>query len=339
MKKYSPLAFLFSLLFAVSAYAGEGRYTLPLTGGGWSLWLDKEASWQNDRLYLPHEITDLSLLPVNTPTGGWQALNDNLDAVSVEVPGTVEEYLTTSDNPRPEDFKGVSWWYRKITIPADQANKRHLIYFESVRMRAEVYLDGKLVAYDLIGETPFHVDITKEAKPGTEQLLAVRVTNPGGNFHWQDFDIQKWGEYNIPPARSFSGIIGRVKLESVNPVFISDIYMQNTPEPTKVNAIISFTNETPSSVKQDVELTVSEKNRPDKVVFRQLLKHVSFPPGKREMMIPVSVSDAKLWDLDTPELYTCNIQRKARIPSTEIRRTSASAGSLRKVSARTQCCA
>lgn len=310
MKKYSPLAFLFSLLFAVSAYAGEGRYTLPLTGGGWSLWLDKEASWQNDRLYLPHEITDLSLLPVNTPTGGWQALNDNLDAVSVEVPGTVEEYLTTSDNPRPEDFKGVSWWYRKITIPADQANKRHLIYFESVRMRAEVYLDGKLVAYDLIGETPFHVDITKEAKPGTEQLLAVRVTNPGGNFHWQDFDIQKWGEYNIPPARSFSGIIGRVKLESVNPVFISDIYMQNTPEPTKVNAIISFTNETPSSVKQDVELTVSEKNRPDKVVFRQLLKHVSFPPGKREMMIPVSVSDAKLWDLDTPELYTCNIQIK-----------------------------
>lgn len=45
-------------------------------------------------------------------------------------------------------------------------------------MRAEVYLDGKLVAYDLIGETPFHVDITREAKPGTEQLLAVRVTNP-----------------------------------------------------------------------------------------------------------------------------------------------------------------
>ena len=48
-------------------------------------------------------------------------------------------------------------------------------------MRAEVYLDGKLVAYDLIGETPFHVDITDEAKPGTEQLLAIRVTNPGGN--------------------------------------------------------------------------------------------------------------------------------------------------------------
>ena len=174
-------------------------------------------------------------------------------------------------------------------------------------MRAEVYLDGKLVAYDLIGETPFHVDITDEAKPGKEQLLAIRVTNPGGNFHWQDFDIMKWGEYNIPPSRSFTGIIGRVKLESVNPVFISDIYMQNTPELTKVNAIPSFTNETSSSVKQDVELIVNEKGNPDKVVFRQTLKAISFPAGNHEVTIPVNVPDAKLWDLSTPELYTCNV--------------------------------
>lgn len=52
MKKY--FLFMFFFLFVLSVNAGEGRYTLPLTGGGWSLWLDKEANWQNDRLYLPH---------------------------------------------------------------------------------------------------------------------------------------------------------------------------------------------------------------------------------------------------------------------------------------------
>ena len=87
MKKYSPLASFFFLLFVVSVHAGEGRYTMPLTEGSWLLWLDKEASWQNDRLYLPHEITDLSLLPVNKPTGGWQVLDNNPNAVSVKVPG------------------------------------------------------------------------------------------------------------------------------------------------------------------------------------------------------------------------------------------------------------
>ena len=71
----------------------------------------------------------------------------------------------------------------------------------------------------------------------------------------------------------------------MNPVFISDIYMQNTPELTKVNAILSFTNETSSSVKQDVELIVNEKGNPDKVVFRQTLKAISFPAGNHEVTI------------------------------------------------------
>ena len=105
MNKYLSLFFVFYLLCSFSANAGEGRCTIPLTGGGCSLWFDKEAEWQNDRLYLPNEITDLSILPVNEPTGGWQVLNHNPNAVPVEVPGTVEEYLTSTDNPRPEHFR------------------------------------------------------------------------------------------------------------------------------------------------------------------------------------------------------------------------------------------
>ena len=33
MKKYFPLFWVFYLLCAFSAHAGEGRYTIPLTGG------------------------------------------------------------------------------------------------------------------------------------------------------------------------------------------------------------------------------------------------------------------------------------------------------------------
>ena len=34
MKKYFPLFWVFYLLCAFSAHAGEGRYTIPLTGAG-----------------------------------------------------------------------------------------------------------------------------------------------------------------------------------------------------------------------------------------------------------------------------------------------------------------
>ena len=310
MKKIHSFLGLLMLCFAPLAASEDVRYSVPLNGEGWSLWFDKEASWQDDQLYLPDEITDLSELPVNAPTGGWQKLVDNPDAVSVKVPGTVEEYLTVSDNPRPEHSVGVSWWYRKINIPAEQQGKHFILSFESVRMRAEVYLDGKLVAYDVIGETPFQVDITDEVKFGQEQILAVRVTNPGGNFHWQDFDAMKWGKYNIPPARGFSGIIGRVKLEGVNPVFISDIYMQNTPKVTTANAILSFVNESTKTVKQNVEVVICEKNQPQNIVYRNLLKNVAIPVGKHEITVPLAVPDAKLWDITSPNLYVCKVSLK-----------------------------
>ena len=155
-----------------------GRYTLSLDGGEWHLWQDKQAEWKNDKLFLPEDATDLSLLPVNVPTGGWEQLNP-ANATAVQVPGTVEEYCTVSSRPSPDDGAGVSWWFRTIKLPATLKGRRVLIHFESVRMRAEIYLDRKLVGYDMIGESPFDVDITEAVKPGEEQLLAVRVTLAG----------------------------------------------------------------------------------------------------------------------------------------------------------------
>lgn len=105
----------------------EGRFTLSLSGDGWFLWQDKQAEWKQDRLFLPEEITGLSRLPVNPPTGGWERLQPR-HARAVQVPGTVEEYLTTSDYPRPEDGVGVSWWFRTLKLPADLKGKRFLIH-------------------------------------------------------------------------------------------------------------------------------------------------------------------------------------------------------------------
>ncbi len=309
--KTKALAVLVFLLSAVSAaWADGGRYTMSLDGGGWSLWLDKEASWQNDKLYLPDEATDLSKLPVNPPTGGWQRLEGNKDAVQVKVPGTVEEYMTVSDNPRPEHSIGVSWWYRTIEVPSEQAGRRFLLFFESVRLRAEVYLDGQLVAYDIIGETPFNADITKFVKPGQRQTLAVRITNPGGNFHWQDFTAQTWGSYLIPPGRGFSGIIGRVKLIGVDDVHISDLYMQNTPAMTTANAIVTIDNTSGKTAKKDIEITVREKAEGGKTIFTKRLKNVEIPAGGKEVTVKIEAPNAKLWDLGSPNLYVCNAEMK-----------------------------
>ncbi|WP_269236090.1 hypothetical protein [Flavobacterium flavigenum] len=43
-----------------------------LSNNDWKLWLDPMAQWQNDVLFTPS--VDIKKLPVNLPTGGWQAL-------------------------------------------------------------------------------------------------------------------------------------------------------------------------------------------------------------------------------------------------------------------------
>ena len=58
------------------------RYTIDLNGPQWHMMRDTAASWENDRLYLPDEATDLSVLPVNPPTGGWTALDLSLIHIS-----------------------------------------------------------------------------------------------------------------------------------------------------------------------------------------------------------------------------------------------------------------
>lgn len=303
------LAMLFAMV--INSYAAsQGRYTIALDGSGWKLWVDKKATWRNDKLFLPTETTNLSILPVNQPTGGWGTFEDSSNGVDVQVPGTVEEYMTKSKSPKPEDTEGVSWWYRKIKVPTDMSGRHIRIFFGSVRMRAEVYIDGQLVAYDIVGESPFNADITAAIKPGTEQLLAVRVTNPGGNYDSQDFTRIKWGKYEVPTGRGFSGLIGSVHIECLNPVYISDVYMQNTSGMKKVNALITLSNTGKSSVKRDVDLVVSEKRNPAKEVFRTTLKNIVVESDSLTVTVPIEIENAKLWDIDTPELYVCRVQMK-----------------------------
>ena len=269
------------------------RIEIDLSGSGWSLWQDKAASWQKDELFLPP--VDLSKVPTNTPTGGWQALEQG---IPVTVPGTAEQFL---GNGNGGNVMGVTWWVRSFTVPPDAQGKKIRLLFESVRQRAEVYANGKLAAYDLVGNTPFEADLTELVKPGEKVQLAVRVTNPGGNFAWQDFGMS-WGSYKMPGGRGFGGVTGGVRLAVTDPVYLDDLCMQNTPKPTAVNAIATVRNTTGRDASGSLDFAIQEKGS-GKVVFRKQLPNLTFKAGESTVTCPAEVSDAKLWDLDHPELY------------------------------------
>ena len=75
--RIAAIAVLMSSLAGAAepAFGEPGRFEHELSGSGWRLWLDKDAAWKNDDIFLPP--VDIGSLPVNPPSCGW----DRLDSV------------------------------------------------------------------------------------------------------------------------------------------------------------------------------------------------------------------------------------------------------------------
>ena len=295
----AALACLIGLVFA--AQSSAQRTETVLSGNGWKLWLDKAAAWENDKLFLPP--VDLAALPKNAPTGGWESLNAK-NGMPVSVPGTVEEYTWDEVG----DYKGVSWWWRDVSIPESAKGKRVILQFESVRLRAEVFLNSELVCYDLIGNTPFEADITDKVKAGEQNRLAVRVTDPGGNFAWFDADVHDWGEYKIPASHGFGGITGRVKMIVVDPVYVSDIFVANKPTIKDIDVTLTINNTTGARTTDEVKIRISEASGGKKALQEETISGMELPPGLSTVTRSISVPSARAWDLENPNLYTCEVR-------------------------------
>jgi hypothetical protein len=317
-----------ALMAGVALTASAERVELDLSGSGWKLWQDTNATWRKDELFLPP--VNLSRLPVNPPSGGWSVLESG--GRDVSVPGTVEEYLHPGNGPAG-DIKGVSWWWRTIRIP-ENAGVHIVLRFESQRQRAEIYLDHQMVGYDVVGGTPFEADLTDKVQPGQECQLAVRITDPGGNFDWRDSSPFSWGTNYIPMSHGFGGITGPVKLIATDPVFMDDIYVQNTPAITNVNVFVTVKNMTGKEIQRNASIRVMAKTDIDRMTelqksgvvdqfmpltFSSELKDVKLAPGDNQVTFHVAPrGPVQLWDLEHPNLYVCTVglnQEHARLDS------------------------
>jgi beta-galactosidase len=310
MRVCRPISFIVVLLgcFSLETYAQQGRTETDLSRNNWLIWLDTAAKWQNDELYTPPVA--VKNLPVNLPTGGWKAL-DNSTAKTVHLPATVEEYFWGDNGNKfgvAGNYLGVSWFYTKITPPAGIAGKRIVLHFESVRFRAEVFVNHKLVGYDLVNSTPFDVDISKDVIPGKVNDIAVRITDPNGNFDWRDSQNFMWGNYRTQPTHGFGGITGKVSLVTTDHTYISDVFVENTPKVKEVEIQVTGNNLSDKTSDGYYQLTITENKTGKIVLTKQYAAKLS--TGNNVQKWNIDVPNAQLWDVEHPNLYTLTVNWK-----------------------------
>ena len=86
-----------------------------------------------------------------------------------------------------------------------------------------MYVNQQLVGYSLIAETAYDCDVAKALKPGQRNLIAIRVTNPGGNYDWYDPGTLTWGKYTFHAGRGVGGLDRGLTLRAHDSVHLSDI--------------------------------------------------------------------------------------------------------------------
>jgi hypothetical protein len=299
---------------ALEAHAGavEGAWAVP--DEGWRLWRDAAASWQNDDIHLPGEF-DLAALPVNPPSGGWTALNEKT-GIAVTLPGTVEQHfwgaagtrpytpdeyaLAAKDTvPRNGAWRGVSWWWRGLDIPVQFRGKRITLTIRGARMRAEVFLNRKLVGYSILEELPFVCDLTQAAKPGGRNLLAIRITNPGGRYDWVDGDTIDWGKKRIQRSHGFGGLDRGLTLHA-DPMAgcIADLWVLNTPDMRTVHAFVKMDGAAVAPEQLTLALTQEKTGAAQDAKIR-----FAGRGADNVYKFIITAKRAKVWALATPHLY------------------------------------
>ncbi len=301
-----------SPLFAESAPDSE----VSIPDDGWRLWPDTDAPWKDDELFLPDEA-DLARLPVHPPTGGWSALNPQ-QGIPVTLPASVEQYYWGRLSSRPYTpaeyeyaasdrqlrngaYRGVSWFWRSFDVPESWAGKQVTLHIRGFRQRIEVFVNQKLTGYDLIAETSYDCDITPDLKPGIN-LLALRITNPGGVYDWRDYTKLRWGAREFHAGRGFGGLDRGISLHVHDSVFLSDLSVLNTPEVTSVDASAEITNTHTEEAQTRVRFTVHALDSEETLATAELETRI---PAQSSVTLrsALSVSQAKLWSPESPTLY------------------------------------
>lgn len=239
---------------------------------------------------------------------------------------TIPGYIAKREGEIPDDspFK-AAWWYRTVfSIPDDYMSKNVWIKFHSINYKANIWLNGNLVADTNTVKGAYRLynfDITQNVRPGKQNCLALEIFPPKGN----DLTIT-WVDWNPTPPDRGMGIWYDVSVNSTGPVAINNpqvITKLNLPSTDKATLTISseLTNYTDKKIKGVLKGTIED------IVFSQEIvlgakesKKVIFDPANFSQL---AISNPRLWwphTVGPQNLYDLNLTFETRGSISDIER-------------------
>ncbi|MFS2020361.1 sugar-binding domain-containing protein, partial [Massilia sp. CT11-108] len=119
---------------------------------------------------------------------------------------------------------GVGWYRKHFTLPAGDAGRRVYLDIDGAMSHAKVWVNGQYVGGWPYGYASWRVDLTPYAKPGNDNVVAIRLDNPEKSSRWY-------------PG---GGIYRHVWLVKTTPVHVAQYgTFVTTPQVSKAQATVS----------------------------------------------------------------------------------------------------
>ena len=225
------------------------------------------------------------------------------------IPGYYSKW--EGDMPETSPFN-VPWWYRtQFTLPADYKGRNIWIKFHSINYKANIWLNGNLVADTSEVQGAYRLynfNITKFTMPGEKNCLALEIFPPKG----KDLTIT-WVDWNPTTPDRGMGIWYDVAVRSTGIVSLEDTRVQtklNLPSTDKAKLTISaeVTNTSDKKIRGTLKGTIENINFSQEVTLEPMQKKVvTFDPSGYSQL---EISNPRLWwpyTVGPQNLYDLNL--------------------------------
>ncbi len=198
------------------------------------------------------------------------------------------------------DYEGVAWYQRVVQIPEFWKEKRTVLRIGGALRITELFVNEKPIGRHDGMSAPFAFDITKAIRPGHNNKIALKVSNPGSapvGPPNKQIPTRPTGMLNY--IGNWGGVYGPVELETTGRVWIERLWVRSVIQPTAARFGIHVRNAESRMFRGQLRIVAGPYHSTAAV-------HVA--PGEAvEVEVDVPMPGAHLWSPDHPNLYTAGI--------------------------------
>lgn len=179
-------------------------------------------------------------------------------------------------------FEAYDYVYtKKFYVPKEYCDSHVVFEFEGVYKNAEVYLNGKKAMFRPYGYTNFYVDADPYLDYETENEILVKVVNADQpNSRWYS------GAGIYRPVTMW---VSKKEHILLNGIKIKTLSIEPAQIEVKVN----------TSSKGNLKLSIMDEEK-------EIVRVCESTNGESTFVL--EIPDAKLWEVDHPNLYTCKVK-------------------------------